>query len=84
MAALLVALAAAFFVLDLDRFLSLAFVKSQQAAVTDYYHAHPVRSMVVFFLFYVCITALSLPGATALTLAGGAIFGLALGTEQVK
>ncbi len=83
-AALLVALAAAFFVLDLDRFLSLAFVKSQQAAVTDYYHAHPVRSMVVFFLFYVCITALSLPGATALTLAGGAIFGLALGTLLVS
>jgi uncharacterized membrane protein YdjX (TVP38/TMEM64 family) len=37
-----------------------------------------------FFLVYVAATALSLPGAVILTLAGGAIFGLWLGTLVVS
>ncbi len=38
----------------------------------------------VFFAVYVAITALSLPGAAIMTLAGGAIFGLAWGTVIVS
>ncbi len=37
-----------------------------------------------FFLLYVAVTALSLPGAVILTLAAGAVFGLALGTLIVS
>ena len=38
----------------------------------------------VYVLLYVVVTALSLPGAAVLTLAGGAIFGLGLGTLLVS
>jgi len=38
----------------------------------------------VFFAVYVAVTALSLPGAAILTLAGGASFGLILGTVVVS
>ena len=38
----------------------------------------------VFFAVYVAVTALSLPGAAILTLAGGAIFGLLVGTLVVS
>ncbi len=39
----------------------------------------PVLVSLLFFAFYVVITALSLPGAAIMTLAGGALFGLAWG-----
>ena len=81
--ALLVALAAlvfAFFYFNLGDYLSLAFLKSQQAHIQGYYEAHPVQSATIYFVGYVTITALSLPAAAVLTLLGGAVFGLALGT----
>ena len=40
---------------------------------------NPVLSIGVFFAIYVAVTALSLPGAAILTLAAGALFGLAQG-----
>ena len=33
-----------------------------------------------YFAIYVLVTALSLPGAVVMTLAGGALFGLLVGT----
>lgn len=76
----LVALVAAFFALDLQRFLSLEFLKSQQAALDALYAARPVAVLAGFFVAYVAVTALSLPGAALMTLAAGALFGLAVGT----
>ncbi|MGH8635915.1 MAG: FAD-dependent oxidoreductase [Burkholderiales bacterium] len=81
---LVVALASAFFVFELDRFLSLEYLKSQQAAVTDYYRAHPARTPAAFFVFYIAVTALSIPGGAVLSLAAGAVFGLAIGTLLVS
>lgn len=40
---------------------------------------NPVIITLSFFVLYVAMTALSIPGATLLTLAGGALFGLAWG-----
>ncbi len=82
--ALVIALVAAFFIFDLGRFLSLDYLKSQQAALADLYSNRPFMVIASFFAIYVAATALSLPGAAILTLAGGAIFGLFTGTLIVS
>jgi pyruvate/2-oxoglutarate dehydrogenase complex dihydrolipoamide dehydrogenase (E3) component/uncharacterized membrane protein YdjX (TVP38/TMEM64 family) len=79
LAALLLA-AAAFFGLGLGRYLSLDFIKSQQGALETWRAANPLPAGLSFFALYVAVAALSLPGASILTLAAGAIFGLAWGT----
>ena len=76
--ALLLALAA-FFVFDLGRFFSLDFLQQSQARFAALREQQPLALAVGYFLVYVAVTALSLPGATIVTLAGGAIFGLGWG-----
>ncbi|MBI3376214.1 MAG: FAD-dependent oxidoreductase [Betaproteobacteria bacterium] len=83
-AAVIVALVAGFFALDLAQYLRLEYFRQQQAAIYAYYSANPLRSVALYFFVYVGVTALSLPGATIMTLAGGAIFGLLWGTVIVS
>ena len=78
--AVLVALVALFFVFDFGRFLSLAYIKGAQADFAALYAQKPAMVAGGFFAVYVAVTALSLPGATILTLLAGAIFGLVGGT----
>ena len=66
----------AFFILGLDQYLSLEFFKAQQAAIEAWRDARPLAAAAIFFVLYVAVTGLSLPGAAIMTLAGGAIFGL--------
>lgn len=73
-----------FFGLDLGQYLTLEYVKSQQAAIDHYRQAHPLITVLVFFFIYVAVTGLSLPGAALMTLVAGAIFGLGLGTLIVS
>jgi pyruvate/2-oxoglutarate dehydrogenase complex dihydrolipoamide dehydrogenase (E3) component/uncharacterized membrane protein YdjX (TVP38/TMEM64 family) len=77
---LIVLAVAAFFALDLDRYFTLDALKAGQAEFAAAYAARPLRVIGIFFLIYVAITALSLPGAAVLTIAAGALFGLATGT----
>ncbi len=77
-------LASAFFAIDLGRFFSLDYFKSQQAAIEAYRAAHPGLTAGIFFAVYVAVTGLSLPGAAILTLVGGAIFGLLWGAVIVS
>ncbi|MDP1716466.1 MAG: TVP38/TMEM64 family protein, partial [Burkholderiales bacterium] len=77
-------LIAAFFAFDLNRYFTLDFFKSQQAAIDSYVQASPLQAGMVFFLIYVGVTGLSLPGAALMTLAAGAIFGLLWGTLIVS
>lgn len=74
----------AFFALDLGRYFSLAFIKQSQADFSHYYELHPAKLTLAYFAVYVLITALSLPGAAIMTLAGGATFGLVWGTLVVS
>ncbi len=74
-----VAAIAAFFVFDLGRYFSLAYIKESQQKFADLYAAQPLTVIAAFFAIYVAVAALSLPGAAILTLAGGAIFGLVTG-----
>jgi pyruvate/2-oxoglutarate dehydrogenase complex dihydrolipoamide dehydrogenase (E3) component/uncharacterized membrane protein YdjX (TVP38/TMEM64 family) len=82
---LAVALAgAAFFIFDLGRFLSLDYAKGAQSDFATLYAASPLRVAAAFFAVYVVVTALSVPGATVLTLLAGAVFGLATGMLVVS
>ena len=78
--ALLLLGAIAFFALDLGRYFSLAYIQQSQDAFGAAYQQRPVLVTLAFFAVYVAVTALSLPGATILTLAAGAGFGLVGGT----
>ena len=69
----------AFFAFGLDRYFSLAFLKESQASLAALREQQPLQLALGYFLVYVAVTALSLPGATIVTLAGGAIFGLGWG-----
>ena len=82
--ALLAAAIVAFFALDLGRYLSLDFFRVQQSAIDAYIQRSPVRAGAVFFLIYVAVTGLSLPGAAVMTLIAGAAFGLIWGTLIVS
>jgi pyruvate/2-oxoglutarate dehydrogenase complex dihydrolipoamide dehydrogenase (E3) component/uncharacterized membrane protein YdjX (TVP38/TMEM64 family) len=77
--AMAAALIAAFFALDLEQYFRLDYIKWSQEAIALYYHAHPLLTALVYFTLYVVVTAVSLPVATVMTLAAGAIFGLAWG-----
>ncbi len=78
------ALIVAFFAFDLDRYFTLEFFRSQQQAIDAYYRANPLETAAIYFLIYVAVTGLSLPGAAVMTLAGGAVFGLLWGTVIVS
>ncbi|MDD2881386.1 MAG: FAD-dependent oxidoreductase [Rhodoferax sp.] len=70
---------AAFVALDLGSYLSLDYLKQSQSDFLDLYARQPFTVAAVYFGVYVLATALSFPGATIITLAGGAIFGLGWG-----
>lgn len=73
------ALVATFFAFDLGQYLSLGYLKSSREQFQLLYAEQPVLTMGIYFLSYVLVTALSLPGAVIMTLAGGALFGLGVG-----
>jgi dihydrolipoamide dehydrogenase len=73
-----------FFAFDLGRFLSLDFLKSQQASFAQLYAEHRFATLAGYFLIYVAVAALSLPGAAVMTLAGGALFGFWVGLLVVS
>lgn len=69
-----------FFVLDLGRFFTLEALKENRQTLLDYYRDHRMAMVAGFMGIYIVQTALSLPGATILSLAAGAIFGAVMGT----
>ncbi len=74
----------AFFKYDLSQYLTLEYLKSQHDSFLDYYHNNQGQTIAIYFVVYVTVTALSLPGATVMTLAGGATFGVLVGLLVVS
>ncbi|WP_350545383.1 FAD-dependent oxidoreductase [Pseudoalteromonas sp. 5-MNA-CIBAN-0065] len=68
-----------FFHFDLHQLLTLEGLKGSMDQFSQYKAQSPLLIIGGFFLLYVVVTALSLPGAAILTLAAGALFGLAEG-----
>lgn len=81
---LILATLAGFFAFRLDRYLTLDVLKQSLVAFLALKSASPYLFTSASFGLYVLVTALSLPGATLMSLAMGAIFGLAAGTLLVS
>ncbi len=77
-AAILVAIAAAvaaWLHFDLGAYLQLEVVQQRIDELQAWYAANPLLAGAAYFCVYVAVTALSVPGAAVMTLAGGALFG---------
>jgi pyruvate/2-oxoglutarate dehydrogenase complex dihydrolipoamide dehydrogenase (E3) component/uncharacterized membrane protein YdjX (TVP38/TMEM64 family) len=74
----------AWFKLGLGQYLTLDSLKAQQAGIAAFQADNPLLVIAVYFLVYVALTALSVPGAAIMTLAGGALFGVVTGTLIVS
>ncbi len=77
-------LIASYFYFGLNNYFNLDYFKSQQLKIDNFYQASPWQTGLFFFVLYVAVTALSLPGAAIMTLVGGAIFGLSTGTLLIS
>ena len=73
---LLVLVLGSFVAFDLGSDLSFEQLKASQLGFVQWQVEQPFTAATVYFLVYVLATALSIPGAVIITLAGGAIFGL--------
>jgi uncharacterized membrane protein YdjX (TVP38/TMEM64 family) len=78
------ALAIIFFAFDLQHYLTLEYLKSSRTFLQNSFNDYPVKTCAAFFLIYVFVVAVNLPGATVLGLAGGAIFGFITGTLLIS
>lgn len=74
----------AFFAFDLGHYLSLPQLQARQAELAALVERHFGAAALLFVVVYVVSTALSLPGASLLTLAGSAVFGVAWGLLLVS
>ena len=75
-AALIIVAAMILRIYVLGDLLSLTAVKESQQRFVALYAEHGSAISMLYMAIYIAVTALSLPGATVLTLAGGALFGL--------
>ena len=73
-----------FFYFDGSSYLSLEALKAQRESLAGWVSANFALAMLSYMGIYIAVTALSLPGALVLTLAGGALFGLLWGTLAVS
>lgn len=72
---MILSLIGAWYAFDLGHYFTLEQAKTQQLALQDTIAAHPLVSSIVYFVMYIVVTALSLPGAAIMTLLGAALFG---------
>ena len=82
--ALLVAMIGIAFALDLHQIITLENFRARQADIDAWIAGNRGIAALTFFAIYVAITAVSIPGAAALTLIAGALFGLLQGTIIVS
>lgn len=73
-----------FWIFNLGQYLSLSYIKESQERFHALYSGNPALVIAGYMIIYILVTSLSLPGATVMTLAGGALFGLAVGTILVS
>lgn len=83
-AGFIAAIVYAFYSYDLGQYLTLEYLKSQKQAFSDFYMANRLLTPAIYMGIYIIVTALSLPGAAVMSLAGGALFGFWTGTIIVS
>ncbi|MBU0909503.1 MAG: TVP38/TMEM64 family protein [Proteobacteria bacterium] len=82
--ALIIICIAAFKYLGLGKYLTLDYLQQSHARFAELYADRPLAVIATYMLIYILVTALSLPGAVIMTLAGGALFGLVVGTVVIS
>lgn len=80
----IIVLLVAAYLLDVSQYLSIDFFKQQRTAIDELYQRRPGIVLLSYFLVYVLVASLSIPGAVVLTLAGGAVFGFLTGLIVVS
>ena len=78
--AVVAALIGAFFIFDLGQYFTLDYLKAEKDNILASYEQSKLVTIAVYMLIYITVTALSLPGAVIMTLAGGVVFGVLEGT----
>lgn len=78
--AVIVAGFAAFFIFDLDSYVTFDALKQNREWLLGQVEAHAALAALAFIALYALIVAFSLPGATVMTITGGFLFGLWFGT----
>jgi len=74
----------AFSYFDVGQYLSLEYFKASQAKFQALYLENRFPVISAYMALYIVVTALSIPGAAVMTLAGGGLFGFILGTVAVS
>lgn len=69
---------------NIGHYLNLAFIQQNLATFKTFYAEHTLLTLLGFFMAYVVIIALSIPGAVLMTLLAGALFGITIGTVLVS
>ena len=82
--AAIIAVVILFKVLGLGQYLSLEYLKTSQDKFVQLYASHRLIVIATYMAVYIMVTALSLPGAAVMTLAGGAMFGFWVGVLVVS
>jgi uncharacterized membrane protein YdjX (TVP38/TMEM64 family) len=80
---LIAAGATAVFATGANRYLSLEAIREHYAALTGFVGEHFALALGLYMLAYVAVTAMSLPGATVMSLLGGFLFGTVVGAGAV-
>ena len=70
--------------LDIGQYLTLEEFRARQDSLQNLVDQNLVAAVLVYFLVYVTVAALNIPGAAVMTLVAGALFGLLLGTVVVS
>ena len=83
-ALLFIAAITLFFGMGFEQYLTLGAIKENQGRFAVVLEQAPVRVTLIAFVSYVAVVALSLPGATVMGLAAGALFGFWYGTLFVS
>ncbi len=82
--AIVALLIAAFFLFDLGSYLTFESLKASRDEIVAWRQTRPLLAVMITFLVYIAVTALSLPGAAIMTLAIGAVFGFFWGLVLVS
>ncbi len=73
-----------FKIFNIGDYLTLSYIKESQQRFQELYDEEGVTVIAGYMVIYILVTSLSLPGAAIMTLAGGALFGLVVGTVVVS
>jgi uncharacterized membrane protein YdjX (TVP38/TMEM64 family) len=82
--AIILSIVGAFFAFDLGQYLTLEQIQQHRGSINQLYSENQGLVLLGFFIIYVAVAALSLPGAALMTIAAGAFFGVLVGTVIVS